>query len=1000
MASLNTPENDSVDNANKNSDVAPVEEDAGTIVDMLVVDHKIVNTDREHLEFKLKVDISTDNYNDNENGYEVVSIHIWKRWTDFYSLGRILKKKFPTAKFNSLVKPQRNAVTTGKFDLRYVTIKKAAIHQFIQGLFEFKVIIASDEFVDFATTASGSNVTTPETEANTLSAISKILGDEPFTELNLAAGCVQKISADIITAGEMCVWEFKSINNDMGCSAQFKPSVGNSSTQIVMPLSRYASQKKNIQLNWVSTVPGEITIVFDNSYSRFRSKIMKYRLKVISKDMADKAVAEVEEEAKLKAISDGKNNSQNNNENTDDDQSADESESVGEISAKFDKDSNEDGSEFSPEGNSVKSRNGSITNKSNRKGSVARRARIKRNSLAPAKRVIGIGSTDNSVGINDEHNHESNRESDDSSKIVQIGTVKGFGKSKITTFTAKDTKNARELEALKHKVTDFENKYKDADIEIERLLQRNRELVSELDEATDMARQRKAEIVRLESANVILCEESDNATEKMLAAETRAEEAERLHEICLEETELHKNQIKELTEKLVQSIEDGSKKEQELKDEVTALKDTIKMIESEPQKLRETMVYERTLRLQAEAELVAAKNTASKWKHKVDDTMSRLGIMVERLTKVTKQKKILIKAIEKYRKAETPVERRNSIENSVLNNVVDNPVYDKEEALGLKKQSSESKTNTLGDSKEVEPNDVGALDSPKLNPVQPRRLSKTNPFAISIQAQQTTTDQIKQRNVHRAISVGNSSPSKLQNGINRPKSNSVGDRRRNTPIFGDEIFQNKDEKIASPESKLRKKRKSLTEQSASLIKSATEQSDQLLNSMKNVISSSIISAVASKKVVTKSIDWGPLGTPEMSLLIQAEICKRKQENIRFVYNLWGHILDHKSIEEIKKVHPGGLAIAKVKYDSAMKFLDVFLPHMRQQRPDMIFAAQWIGINDKWSNKNGYNMWMKPMAKQAVGKHHLINVRISIEKNVDYLTDEQMKEQSFSSGRYD
>ena len=110
--------------------------------------------------------------------------------------------------------------------------------------------------------------------------------------------------------------------------------------------------------------------------------------------------------------------------------------------------------------------------------------------------------------------------------------MKGFGKSKITTFTAKETKNARELEALKQKVSDFEKKYEDADIEIERLQQRNMELVTELDEAMDMARQQKAEIVRLESANVILCEESDNATHKMMAAENRAEEAERLHEIC------------------------------------------------------------------------------------------------------------------------------------------------------------------------------------------------------------------------------------------------------------------------------------------------------------------------------------------------------------------------------------------------------------------------------------------------------------------------------------
>ena len=46
------------------------------------------------------------------------------------------------------------------------------------------------------------------------------------------------------------------------------------------------------------------------------------------------------------------------------------------------------------------------------------------------------------------------------------------------------------------------------------------------------------------------------------------------------------------------------------------------------------------------------------------------------------------------------------------------------------------------------------------------------------------------------------------------------------------------------------------------------------------------------------------------------------------------------------------------------------------------------------------MWMEPMANKANGKHHLINVRISIEKNDEYLTDEQVKKQSFSSGRYD
>ncbi len=1047
------------DNNNNNNNSPSSNDEGGSVVDIVVVDHKIVNTDREHLEFKLKVDISTGTYYDNnseENYEDFVSIHIWKRWTDFYSLGRVLKKKFPTAKFDQLIKPQRNAMTTGKFDLRYVTIKKAAIHQFVQGLFDHQIIIASDEFVDFAT-HSGSTVSTPEAEATTLSAITKILGNEPFTELNLSAGCVQKISADIITAGEMCVWEFSSIKHDMGCSAQFKPSVANSSTQVVMPLSRYASQRKNIQLNWVSTVAGEITIVFDNSYSRFRSKVMKYRLKVISKEMADKAVAEVEEEAKLQAIENKKKKDSNATDGGDEKKDGsdlsgneDEEEGIGDLIINLSNNNNNNNSQKKNERNSglvlsssdtnssnYKTRNGSVTNRHNRAGSSVRRRRAtrKRNSLAPGKMLNII----NVVDDNDTNDNGDGNELDgsDDNKIVQIGTVKGFGKSKITTFTAKETKNARELEAWKQKVLEYENKYRAADIEIERLLQRNSELVSELDEAMDLARQRQTEVVRLESANVILCEESDNATEKMLAAEMRAEEAERLHEICLEETELHKNQIKELTEKLVQSIEDGNQNESDLKAKVKSLEEMVKKIENEPQILRETMAYERTLRLQAEAELIAAKNTASKWKHKHDDTMSKLGTMAERLTKVTNQKRILIKAIEKYRKAETNTERRNSImKNDDLNHVVDNPDYNKEEAKGLSRNSPSPTTmpneivtdNSKNNGKEevnietdvnnndnkvivgnqVENNNNSDNDPPSTNakktPVT-RRLSKTNPFAKSIEQEQ---NEIGKKLLHEDPSkqMKNVDNDNAKSPIRNVKaSNSIGDRRRNTPIFGNEIFQKEDDKettkTANTSPSTVNRRKSLTEHSDFLIKSATEQSESLINSVKSAISS-INLVPSTKKVVKKSIDWGPLGTPEMSRLIQVEILKGNEANRRFVYNLWGHILDHKPVEDIRNIlkSAGGLSIGKIRYSSAMKFLDVFIPHMRRQRPDMLFEAKWIDIKEKWNKKNGFKMWMEPMANKANGKHHLINVRISIERNDEYLTDEQVKKQSFSSGRYD
>ena len=102
-----------------------------------------------------------------------------------------------------------------------------------------------------------------------------------------------------------------------------------------------------------------------------------------------------------------------------------------------------------------------------------------------------------------------------------------------------------------------------------------------------------------------------------------------------------------------------------------------------------------------------------------------------------------------------------------------------------------------------------------------------------------------------------------------------------------------------------------------------------------------VSSSGQEKTAKKSIDWGPLGTPSMSRLIQTEICKGRDDNIRFVYNLWGHILDHKPFEEIQKVHTGGIAMSKIAYSSAMTFLDVFLPYMRQQRPDMLFLLSGL-----------------------------------------------------------
>ena len=72
--------------------------EVGTVADVTVVDHKIVETDREHLEFKLKVVVTTEVDEPN------ASLYIWKRWTDFVDVGKLLTKKFPRLKIVLLCK--------------------------------------------------------------------------------------------------------------------------------------------------------------------------------------------------------------------------------------------------------------------------------------------------------------------------------------------------------------------------------------------------------------------------------------------------------------------------------------------------------------------------------------------------------------------------------------------------------------------------------------------------------------------------------------------------------------------------------------------------------------------------------------------------------------------------------------------------------------------------------------------------------------------------------
>ncbi len=963
-------------------------DDIGTVSDVTIADHKIVDTDREHLEFKLKIVVCAEG--------DDVCLYIWKRWTDFVDLGKRLKKIFPGSNFPELVKPRRG-ITQGKFDLRYVAVKKEALQKFLDGLFDSPGVVRCDEFVDFVT-SSGSKVTTEEEEMVTLSAITKILANESFTEVTIRPGCVHTVTVTVTGTDKLVVWEFKSETYDMGCSVKLKPSVANSSTSVVMPLSRYASHNKMIQLTYQTPCPGDVTLEFDNTYSKIRAKDMKYRLRIIDKGTADKALEVlyndyIEQTAKLAEVEpESSQNSPNGGETT-----------VGDTNSPVlvsqEIDSEDSISTFSMS-SSIKQRQ--ARNRSRNRSSAVR---MKRGSIFDRPTVLAADVEKESVDSND-HNAQGG------SADVRVNAIKGLsGSKKISTASAKDQRLHRDLDALRKENETNKVSLLEADHEIELLHRRIHELESEFDEVMDTSRKRKDDVARLESANVALCEESDNATEKMLEAEKRAEEAERLHELCLEETDLHKQQIKELTERLIQSMEEHNEEKKTLNEEIEQLKDLVKEHEASPQKIKQRMEVEHSLRLQAEAEAVAAKNTAAKCRSELDDHIRIIKKLSAKLIKVSNQKKILIKAVEKYRQQET---KTNDVD------VVPNPNYSKKDA---RKASGKGRLSAIVDPQSLQ------LGHIKLRATDPRaqRLTEMVRRGVSFQVQgnndseedgrRHTTGGLQDEVANAALFAATTGRPTTEQKRSATAASTAHpeDTRRNTPIFSDEMLK-KGPPQASPQSspRSRGKRRSTTQVlldsfsqsgASGVVKKISEQGPAIINGMIDDLGTTLnITGQKSRapekvKVVKKSIDWGPLGTREMSLLIQKHICKGNDAHRKAVYNIWGHILDHKPLEEIQKVHPGGIEISRIPLKHAMAFLDVFIPHMRASRTDMTFKAQWIDANTKWGTKGanrGTKMWMGKVGHVASSKNNLVHVRIAMgARKID-----EERPRTLSSGRYD
>ncbi|XP_058274381.1 FYVE and coiled-coil domain-containing protein 1 isoform X2 [Hemibagrus wyckioides] len=103
---------------------------------------------------------------------------------------------------------------------------------------------------------------------------------QEFRELFIKSSCYSLIPITVVTAGPTISWVFSSTPKSIAFSVVYRESADTPLEQakVLIPLTRCNSHKEEIKGQVKARNPGEYALIFDNSFSRFISKKVQYRL--------------------------------------------------------------------------------------------------------------------------------------------------------------------------------------------------------------------------------------------------------------------------------------------------------------------------------------------------------------------------------------------------------------------------------------------------------------------------------------------------------------------------------------------------------------------------------------------------------------------------------------------------------------------------------------------------------------------------------------------------
>ena len=150
-----------------------------------------------------------------------------------------------------------------------ISQKRALLSSYLEELLKIPEVLMSEETSIFLDEESDDGLTLshPQTSAVDIS----LLGEDPETKTILRS---HEMVKDVESEGFVVAWSFRTKSRDIGFSVEFN---GKS----VVPYQRYDSHAHMV--SGMISVPekGQAKLVWDNTYSKLRSKVLIYRVRVV-----------------------------------------------------------------------------------------------------------------------------------------------------------------------------------------------------------------------------------------------------------------------------------------------------------------------------------------------------------------------------------------------------------------------------------------------------------------------------------------------------------------------------------------------------------------------------------------------------------------------------------------------------------------------------------------------------------------------------------------------